>query len=264
MVQQTRLPLEIQPQPTDVACGPTCLHAVYRYFGDKAELAEVIDTVPRLEHGGTLAVLLGVHALGRGYHARLYTFNLHMFDPSWFPSNEGGPADPALLRNRLAKQAEAKGEGRDERFAAATEGYLNFLEAGGEILMEDVSSALISSHLRDGKPLITGLSSTYLYRVPREYGPNDDSDDIRGEPAGHFVVLCGHHGKSRRLTIADPLTERPGDPARVYEAPMSRVVAAIMLGVLTHDANLLVIEPADGSGPSARERRRKNKRKSAR
>jgi len=256
----------MQPQPTDVACGPTCLHAVYRYFGDKAELAEVIETVPRLEHGGTLAVLLGVHALGRGYRARLYTFNLHMFDPSWFPSNEGGPADPALLRNRLAKQAEAKGEGRDERFAAATEGYLNFLEAGGEILMEDVSSALISSHLRDGLPLITGLSSTYLYRVPREYGPNDDSDDIRGEPAGHFVVLCGHHGKSRRLTIADPLTERPGDPARVYEAPMSRVVAAIMLGVLTHDANLLVIEPEGErqTAPGKRRKKRRTKRKPAR
>lgn len=252
----------MQPQPTDVACGPTCLHAVYRYFGDGADLAEVIETVPRLEHGGTLAVLLGLHALQRGYRARLYTFNLHMFDPSWFPSPDGGPADPGLLGNRLARQAEAKGEGRDERFAAATEGYRAFLDAGGEILMEDVSSALISAHLREGRPLITGLSSTYLYRVPREFGPNDDSDDIRGEPAGHFVVVCGHHGRKRRLTIADPLAERPGDPARVYHAPMSRVVAAIMLGVLTHDANLLVIEPAGGSQPPARKRR--NKRGSAR
>ena len=26
---------EIQRQPDDVSCGPTCLHAVYRYFGDE-------------------------------------------------------------------------------------------------------------------------------------------------------------------------------------------------------------------------------------
>ena len=30
--------LEIQAQPDDLTCGPTCLHAVYRYFGDDVSI----------------------------------------------------------------------------------------------------------------------------------------------------------------------------------------------------------------------------------
>ena len=31
-----RLPVEILPQPDETTCGPTCLHAVFRYFGEAA------------------------------------------------------------------------------------------------------------------------------------------------------------------------------------------------------------------------------------
>src|SRR6185369_13364802 len=75
---KTRLRLEILPQPDDITCGPTCLHAVYRYFGDVIGLDQVIEEVPQLETGGTLAVLLGCHALRRGYDATIYTYNLQV------------------------------------------------------------------------------------------------------------------------------------------------------------------------------------------
>ena len=78
------LDVAILPQPTETTCGPTCLHAVYRYYDDKISLPKLVDEIPYLEDGGTLAVNLGVHALKRGYKARIYTYNLHMFDPTWF------------------------------------------------------------------------------------------------------------------------------------------------------------------------------------
>ena len=67
-----------------MTCGPTCLQAVYRYFGDDLPLEQVVAETPSLAEGGTLAVLLGCHALRRGYQATIYTFNLDVFDPSWF------------------------------------------------------------------------------------------------------------------------------------------------------------------------------------
>ena len=67
----SRLHLDILPQPDDSTCGPTCLHAVYRYFGDYVPLPVMVAEVPQLETGGTLASLLGLHALRRGYRARL-------------------------------------------------------------------------------------------------------------------------------------------------------------------------------------------------
>lgn len=78
------LDFRILPQPTETTCGPTCLHAVYRYHGGRASLDTIIDEIPYFEEGGTLAVMLGINALKRGYKAKIYTYNLHMFDPTWF------------------------------------------------------------------------------------------------------------------------------------------------------------------------------------
>ena len=78
------LDVRILPQPTETTCGPTCLHAVYRFYNDRISLTKLVDEIPYLEEGGTLAVMLGTHALKRGYRAKIYTYNLHMFDPTWF------------------------------------------------------------------------------------------------------------------------------------------------------------------------------------
>ena len=79
--------LKILTQPDDSTCGPTSLHAVYQYFDDDISLDQVIKEVSFLEEGGTLAVMLGCHALKRGYKVKIYTYNLHVFDPTWFLQN---------------------------------------------------------------------------------------------------------------------------------------------------------------------------------
>ena len=53
----TRLRLDILPQPDDRTCGPTCLHALYRYYFDEMPLEQVVQEVPQLEGGGTLVIL---------------------------------------------------------------------------------------------------------------------------------------------------------------------------------------------------------------
>jgi hypothetical protein len=39
------------PQPDNTACGPTCLHAVYRYYGVGMALQQVVDECLQLEEG---------------------------------------------------------------------------------------------------------------------------------------------------------------------------------------------------------------------
>jgi hypothetical protein len=242
----TILDLAIHSQPNDETCGPTCLHAVYRYWNDPIELPDVIATVRSLSQAGvgrgTLAVNLGEHALRRGYHASLTTFNLSMFDPTWFTGRK--PGDPELLTAKLKAQVTHKGK-NNLKFRTATEAYLDFIALGGEVRLEDPTSRFIASHIRHGRPILTGLSSTYLYQAIREYGPHDDEDDIRGDPAGHFVVLHGYEPSGRLVHIADPLENNPAFARRNYTVPMARLVASILLGVLTYDGNMLVIEPAD-------------------
>jgi len=232
--ERLRLQFSILPQPDEITCGPTCLHALYRYYGDDLPLAQVITEVPMLEGGGTLAVLLACHALRRGYRARIYTYKLQLFDPTWLAPGAAG------LAEKLRRQMEFK---HDPKLQAASRAYLEFLELGGELRFEDLTTALIRKYLNRSVPIVTGLSATYLYRSPREFGPNADYDDIRGEPSGHFVVLCGYDRQARSVQVADPLLPNPVAPVQLYEIGIDRVLCAILLGVLTYDANLLIVQP---------------------
>lgn len=231
-----RLHVDILPQPDQTTCGPTCLHAVYRYFGDEQALEDVIARTARLAGGGTLAVMLGCDALRRGYRARIHTYNLHVFDPTWFA--RGAAVD---LSERLRRQAERKAH--DAKLGVATEAYLEFLALGGELRWGDLTAGLLRKYLRRGVPILTGLSSTYLYQEPREVPPTDRPDDVEGVPTGHFVVLSGYDRRSRTVQIADPLADNPVALEPHYAVRVDRVVCSILLGVLTYDANFLIVEP---------------------
>lgn len=236
-----QIQFNILPQPDDATCGPTCLHALYDHSGDTLELDQVVREVPRLKTGGTLGVFLGTHALRRGYRVTIYTYNLLVFDPTWFTY------DREKLIAKLAAQAKAK---RSAKLKLASRAYTTFLRLGGEVRFTPLSGRLIRRYLNRDRPILTGLSSTYLYGCAREYGPNDDSDDIRGLPAGHFVVLCGYDRRERQVIVADPLRSNPHSPTHRYSIDMDRVLSSILLGVLTYDANLLIIEkPAPAADP---------------
>jgi hypothetical protein len=233
---ETRIKLEMFPQPCETTCGPTCLHAVYRFYNDDIPLHQVITEVEHLEGGGTLDVLLACHALRRGYRVSIYTYNLEVFDPTWFSPS------PADIHEKLLLQARAK---KNQKLAVATRAYLEFLELGGELKFKDLTTSLLRKYLKQGKPILCGLSATYLYRCAREYGPKQDYDDIRGTPSGHFVVLCGYDMTQRTVVVADPLLLNPLEKGQYYEVTIDRLICSILLGVLTYDANLVIIEPCE-------------------
>ncbi|WP_245620757.1 peptidase-C39 like family protein [Roseivirga seohaensis] len=230
--------IDMLPQPTDSTCGPTCLQAVYQYYGDYISLPDIIGEVKQLKSGGTLAVNLGNHALKRGYKATLYTYNLNLFDPSWFDAEE-----PDLL-HKLGLQKRYKPQ---RRIQFASVAYMKFLKQGGEIKFEDLSPELIKKFLFAKQPILTGLSATYLYGSKREIGDTvTEYDDLRGLPVGHFVVLNGYSEATGMVSIADPLKNNPmNNGEQHYKVDINRLINAIMLGIVTYDANLLIIEPRD-------------------
>jgi hypothetical protein len=239
----THLNLDIRVQPDDITCGPTCLHAVYRYYGDSMRLRTVIDEVAGLSEGGTLAVMLACHALRRGYRATIYTYNLTVFDPTWFTR------DDVDMSERIRAQMEVK---TDAKLHAASHGYLDYLSLGGEIRFEELSRGLIRRYLKRGRPILTGLSATYLYRCPRERdaGPTRlVGDDVRGEPTGHFVVVCGYDAETKEVLVADPLSPNPVSDSQRYHVPIDRLLNAILLGIVTYDSNLLILEPKPPAPP---------------
>lgn len=228
-----QLPVRMQPQPDETTCGPTCLNAIYRYWGENEPLPDVIERTYKMEQGGTFAVFLACDALRKGYRATIYTYNLTVFDPTWF-------AQGVDIAGRLSAQRELK---HDLRLQRVTAGYLEFLRLGGRLRFVDLSRRLIRALLRRNLPILTGLSSTYLYRTVREFGPKDEPDDLRGTPSGHFVVISGYNRKDRSVLIADPYKPHPYGPGHEYWTSIDRVICSVLLGIVTHDANLLVIHP---------------------
>ncbi|MFO0999494.1 MAG: hypothetical protein U0936_04100 [Planctomycetaceae bacterium] len=237
----TRLQFEFLKQPDNTTCGPTCLHAVYSYYGDELPLQEVIDEVPVFADGGTLAVMLGCHALRRGYDARIFTFNLQVFDPTWF-NPDGHLLEGLNVDDKLRAQMEAKPK---EKLRVACETYIEFMKLGGKIRMEDLTGNLIRRYLKQSIPVLTGLSATYLYRERREIPATSTPDDIAGLPSGHFAVLCGYDSIERSVLVADPFHPNPLSTNYKYEVSLDRVVCSILLGILTYDANLLIVRPRE-------------------
>jgi hypothetical protein len=228
-----KLKIPLKKQPDDVTCGPTCLQSIYNFYADGISLEGVIAEVSMLEEGGTYASKLGSHALRRGYLAEIWSFNVNVFDPTWFDLNN----EDMIAKLRLQKKFK-----KNRRLRYASDGYLDFLEHGGVLRFEDLTANLLVSLLQEGRPVIAGLSSTYLYKSMREDPITTANDDVKGRPAGHFVLITGIDMDARTAQITDPYFPNNISDIQTYTVPIPRLICAIMLGVMTYDANLLVIK----------------------
>jgi hypothetical protein len=233
------LKLTIAAQPDGVSCGPSSLHALYHYFGDTITLAQTIGEVSYLETGGTLGVLLGCHALERGYRATLHSVNIQVLDPTWV----SGSRENLAAKLRLQEQ-----RNNDPKIKMTSAAYGRFLEGGGELIFGEVSFGTLSSYFDAKLPVLSGLSATYLYKNMRDYTGEKQQviyDEWRGAPSGHFVVLRGCNKKKREVHVADPYTPQPLSVDRYYSLSFSHWLHAHLLGIITYDAELLVIQKRD-------------------
>jgi hypothetical protein len=227
----------ILTQPDDITCGPTCLQSIYNYYGDNLSLQETIQQTESLTTGGTLAVLLGCHALTRGYQVRLHSFNTDILDPSWFKLKN------ISLIDKLNEQAQTTD---DKKIRYISEAYNQFISLGGNIIFNDLSFQVIQTYLNQGHPLLSGVNATYFYQTMREY-TNDDlrskHHEFLGEASGHFIVLYRSNNEND-LHIADPYTPHPLSTTHHYTTSYNHWLHAFLLGTGTSDAELLVIIPS--------------------
>jgi len=236
LVEEVSVHIEILPQPNDVTCGPTSLHAVYRHFGYEIPLHQLISEIEFLEEGGTLAVFLGLDALKRGFEATIYSYNLQIFDPTWVDLSM------SELREKLHQEYLVK---RKVKLRTAIKAYIRFIDNGGMISSKDLRVGIFEDYFNNNIPVLSGVSATYLYQCKREYTNSEDKsvfDDLLGEPMGHFVVLYGFNSQ-REFMVADPDNTNPIAKNHYYLVERHRLIHSILLGIITYDSNMLVIQP---------------------
>jgi hypothetical protein len=239
------LPVPGFQQPDDVTCGPTCLRKIYHFYGYDLPHGELLGEIDRNEDGGTLAVHLAISALKRGFGARIYSYDLRIFDPSW------ASLEADLLRDKIEERLAYLKEAKAARCARA---FIRFLKMGGEMAFDELTPALLKAILNRNHPILAGLSATHLYKMPRErHHPVTHElldDDIAGEPIGHFVVVSGYQHWGRQFSVRDPSAHIPPttEDGRVL-VDAQRLTNAILLGDLTYDAVLLELWPNEEVEP---------------
>ena len=97
--------------------------------------------------------------------------------------------------------------------------------------IEEVEAERGTIYSEDGQMLSTSIPQFDIY------------DSIKGEPAGHFVVISGYDEDKDCVYLSDPMEPNPLGKGQVYSVSFTRLINSIMLGIVTYDANLLVIEP---------------------
>ena len=227
--------IKILQQPDDVTCGPTSLHAVYSHYGYKISLKKLISEIEFLEEGGTLGVFLGIDALKRGFKATIYSYNLKIFDPTW------AKLSMPNLRLKLEDLFKAT---HTKKLKKAIAAYIRFIDLGGTVATADLRASMFEKYFKQDVPVLCGLSATYLYQCSREFTDSMNHsvfNDIQGEPMGHFVVLYGID-ENRKFKVADPDCTNPLHKNQYYQVDKFRLLHSILLGVMTYDGNVLVIQ----------------------
>lgn len=223
--------LDIEPQPTETTCGPTCLNGIFGYYQLKKPLSEVISAIPSLEGGGTLGVHLGNYALKQGFDVKIYSHNLQVFDPTWFSLSD---------KDKIAKLEAQVKSGKNTKTREASQAYAEFLGKGGGVDFQHLTPEFLYTVLLSHGPVICGLSATYLYQSKREWGDPIRYDDVNGEPQGHFVVLTGISNELKTVHVSDPLLQNPFGGLQ-YTTDTFQFINAILIGVITYDANIIAI-----------------------
>lgn len=227
------LDIKIENQPDLTTCGPTSLRSIYKFYGDDISTAEIVSQISQFEDGGgTFAVILGRHALKRGYRVRIISYNINIFDPTWFH------LDMETLKGLLKRRLSLKDNPPKQEHLLKE--YISFLTEGGQIEFKELSEGLLQNLISSGTPILTGLSSTWLYQSEREDSSTNEFDPVAGDPAGHFVVINGF--KDNIFKICDPYSDNPFIVGHYYEVDVDRLLNSILLGISSFDGNLLLVE----------------------
>ncbi len=220
-----KLHFTVPQQPDDESCGITCLQAVYEHYGFETS-AEALQhqVVHWRKTGGTVGVNLGRHALAHGFSAEIYTYNIKVFDPTWRDLPRDEIRAKLKLRQRRIRSSRQK---KEIGF------YLDFIKHGGVVRFDDLDEALFRRLFASKQPVICGLSATYLYQSIREL-PNNQENDVIGNPVGHFVVVSAYDAEKHEVQIHDPLRQHPLSATGTYSLPLPEIQQRGDAGILTY------------------------------
>jgi hypothetical protein len=189
-----------------MTCGPSSLQQVMAYYGKKMKLGDIIKDIPMFMDGTYLAYL-AKYAMEAGFKPLIITYNVDIFDPTWFRLSRKSLIKKLRSRSRIRKL--------DINIRRGCKSYVDYLESGGKLSFNFTTTEIIKKYLKKKRPIIVRLSSTILHDRKRLDLNKDKRDDISGSPGFHFVVVSGY--KNGKFLIVDPQKKKYGGTRWVNE-----------------------------------------------
>lgn len=243
-MKSTSYSVKHQYQPTNTTCSPTALSILLEHYGKVLGPLEIEKMVPQCvndkgEKIGTIGQQLATWCISNGFAVTMYTFDVQVIDQSWSKLEK----DTLLERMKLRKSGWVVPGMGDEWTQQYAQSYIDFVEAGGKlIILPALSSKLMYELLRTG-PFLPCVSFSTLYGVGRSSNTGEiesNLDDVNGRAVNHSIVVYGND-ESGNFLIADPW-QKPG----LHTIEPERLIAAISTAQIECDNLLFQIQPNSG------------------
>ncbi len=199
------------------SCGPVCLLNVYRYFGIKTELKDILKELRIDDKTTTYPAQLASHLLSNGLKTVFINTNPFVVSPSWKNIRN------KELVQKLTKWLKKNKKGRWEKSAKY---LLKYLKKGGEIKICDLSTKMIDEYMAEGYLLICCLEESWIWGERKIKGTNK-FDDIKGEPRGHFIILYDKEGED--YLVSDPYPTGLKNRNGLYKLDKNKLLAATLV-----------------------------------
>lgn len=227
-------------QPTANSCGHTATAILLSGFGMTKTPHEVIDKVNVHTRPGTNEVwgsLLtdhGIYLISLGFKTTVYSFDVWVTDMSW----HGKDSEFILKRLDAIKNKLAVPSLTKEGTSIYIDGYKAFLEAGGELIIQQHPTLELLKNIAQSRPFVASVNYQCLYGTAKirflPDGINTTIDDS-GIPTNHSVVISDY--RDGRFEVYDPWNNE-----KILWVSEQTLLSAIMAAQLECDNQLLVIE----------------------
>jgi hypothetical protein len=161
----------------------------------------------------------GTFLISKNLRPKIITNNINIFDPAWF----------SFGNKNLIKQIKKRKKYLNIVDRSIVDDYIEYLESGGKIAFNTISSTLLTEFIKDDKPVIAEVASTYLYQKSKATIPGKFNDPIKGDIEGHGVVISGYKGKNTKFKITDPGEYNPYQEGGNYWISEELLLASIFI-----------------------------------
>lgn len=220
-------------------CVQTSAAMLLSHYGTRKSVSEIKAEVPVYINAagkplGSSVGHMASYFLDLDFKTTVHTSDAQLFDQSW---KDLSPTE--LIANIQARQPFIKHAVYDqETLGVITNGFVQFLQKGGQLVMPVVDEAYLHTLLEAG-PIFCVVNYQYLFEVARTAYDTQDKpqrDPIQGQLSTHVVTIAGY--KDSQFLVIDSV--RKPDEAQLW-VPASRLIAAYHLADIDLDSLLITI-----------------------